>query len=235
MQMSKLLRWILLVFGAAIIVAIEILFRGDLEDKFLVMNIIVSLIVWGVLFAGIGFPWIDLDDKSQKRVGSLGLYWLFSSLYAFLAVVCMIVGTQLGLSFEIQLIVHLILLFILAAGLAMAWRASDKVKEVYEKETELLQGVVDIRQAFAVLKESTYDANGLPEEVVDRISKMCDEARFMSPSNNPEARAIESQIVSLTEAIGSAFFDYRMNEESIQQKLAKCERLLKSRKQIHSN
>ena len=85
--MSKLLRWILLVFGAAVIVTTEILFRGDLEDKFLVMNIIVSLIVWGVLFAGIGFPWIDLDDKSQKRVGSLGLYWLFSSLYAFLAVV----------------------------------------------------------------------------------------------------------------------------------------------------
>lgn len=103
------------------------------------------------------------------------------------------------------------------------------------KQKILLKNVDDFRKALAALKESTYDAKDLPEEIVDRISKLCDEARFLSPSNNPEAHEIESQIVSLADMIEVAFCDYSMNEASIQQKLSKCERLIISRKQIHSN
>lgn len=103
------------------------------------------------------------------------------------------------------------------------------------KQKIILKNVDDFRKALAALKESTFDAKSLPEEVVDRIGKMCDEARFMSPSNNPEALEIERQIITLTEAIESAFYDYHMNEVSVQNNLAKCERLLVSRKQIYSN
>ena len=107
--------------------------------------------------------------------------------------------------------------------------------EVYEKEQRERQGVTDVRSALAALKESTFYAKELPEEVVDRITKMCDEARFVSPSNNVEARRIEDEMVKLTQEISSAFFNYRMNEDAIQSKLARCERLLKNRKQLHSN
>lgn len=232
--MSNLLRWILFVFGAVIIVAGELLYRGNLGNDVLTMNIIVSLLVWGTVFAGIGLPWIDLSDKSQKRVGSLGMFWVFSSLYAVAAIVWMVVGAHLDLSFNLQLLGHCVLLFFFIMGMAMAKRSSEKVAEVYKKETVEKKGVVDIRKALAALKESTFTANGVPEDVVDRISKMCDEARFMAPSNNDEAHDMEAEIVSLTEGISSAFFNYKMNEASIQQKLSRCERLLKNRKQIHS-
>lgn len=233
--MSKTMRWVLLGFGAALIVAAELLFCGNLGNDVLTLDIIVSLIVWGVLFAGIGFPWIDLDDPAQKRVGSLGLFWYFSSLYALLAIVWMVVGAQFDLSFRIQLIVHLVLLFVLLMGLTIAGRSSEKVGEVYQKEQRERRGVTDVRSALAALKESTFDAKELPEEVADRINKMCDEARFVSPSNNPEAHRIEEEMVNLIHEISSAFFNYRMNEEAIQSKLARCERLLRNRKQIHSN
>lgn len=229
------MRWVLLVFGVGIIVAAELLFCGNLENNVLTLDIIVSLIVWGVLFAGIGFPWIDLNDPAQKRVGSLGLFWYFSSLYAFLAILWMVVGAQFDLSFRLQLIVHLVLLFVLIMGLAMTSRASEKVGEVYEKEQSERLGVTNVREALAALKESTFDAKDLPEEVVDRITKMCDEARFVSPSNNMEAHRIEDEMVGLIHEISSAFFNYQMNEEAIQSKLARCERLLRNRKQIHSN
>lgn len=103
-----------------------------------------------------------------------------------------------------------------------------------EEQKILLKNVDDIRKALATLNESAFDAKELPEEIVDRIGKMCNEARYMSPSDNPEALEIEHQIISLAEAIESAFCEYSMNEASIQQKLAKCERLLANRKQIHS-
>ena len=212
-----------------------LLFCGGLEDDVKTLDIIVSLIVWGVLFAGIGFPWIDLNDPAQKRVGSLGVFWYFSSLYALVAIIWMVVGAQLDLSFNLQLIVHLVLLFVLIMGLTMANRTSEKVGEVFEKEERERRGVTDIRSALAALKESTYDAKDLPEEVVDRITKMCDEARYVSPSNNMEAHRMEDEMVGLIHEISSAFFNYGMNEEMIQSKLARCERLLKNRKQIHSN
>ena len=233
--MSKIMRWVLLVFGAAIIVAAELLFCGGLEKDVLTMDIIVSLIVWGVLFAGIGFPWIDLNDPAQKKVGTLGIFWYFSSLYALLAIIWMVVGAQMELPFRLQLIVHLVLLFVLIMGLTLANRTSEKVGEVFEKEQRERSGVTDVRSALAALKESTFYAKELPEEVVDRITKMCDEARFVSPSNNVEAHRIEDEMVKLTQEISSAFFNYRMNEDAIQSKLARCERLLKNRKQLHSN
>lgn len=229
------MRWVLLVFGAAIIVAAVLLFCGGLENNVLSLDITVSLVVWGVLFAGIGFPWIDLNDPAQKRIGSLGIFWYFSSLYALVAIIWMVVGAQLDLSFRLQLIVHLVLLFVLIMGLTMASRTSEKVGEVYEKEQRERQGVTDVRSALAALKESTFGAKDLPEEVVDRITKLCDEARFVSPSNNVEAHRMEEEMVSLTHEISSAFFNYQMNEDAIQSKLARCERLLKNRKQLHSN
>lgn len=229
------MRWVLLVFGAAIIVAAILLFCDGMESNVLTLDIIVSLIAWGVLFAGIGFPWIDLNDPAQKRVGSLGLFWYFSSLYALVAVIWMVVGAQLDLSFSLQLIVHLVLLFVLIMGLTMAGRSAEKVGEVFEKEQRERLGVTEVRSALAALKESTFDAKDLPEEVVDRINKMCDEARFVSPSNNMEAHRMEAELVNLLHEVSSAFFNYRMNEEMIQSKLARCERLLKNRKQIHSN
>ena len=234
MIMSKLLRWVLLVFGTVIIVAAELLFRGNLSNDTLSMNIIVSLVAWGTLFAGIGFPWIDLNDKAQRRVGALGLFWFFSSLFALCSVIWMIVGAQLDLSFKLQLIVHLVLLFVLIMGLAMARKSSEKVCEIYKKEVEGKKGVTEIRQALASLKESIFTAKDIPDEIVDRISKMCEETRYVSPSNNEEAFSIENEIVKLAREMETAFFDYIMNEDSIKQKLSRCERLLINRKQIHS-
>ena len=233
--MTKIMRWVLLVFGAAIIVSAELLFCGNLENEVLTLDIVVSMIAWLVLFAGIGFPWIDLDDPAQKRVGSLGVFWYSSSFYVLLAIAWMVIGAQLDLPFKIQLIVHLVLLFGLAVGLTMALRSSEKVGEVYEKEERERRGVTDVRSALAALKESTFNAKNLPEEVVDRITKMCEEARFVSPSNNAEAHRIEDELVHLLPEISSAFFNYEMNAEAIQSKLARCERLLSNRKQIHSN
>jgi hypothetical protein len=104
------------------------------------LNIVVSTIIYGLFFIDILTTWINLGDKSQKKVGSLGLRWVFTWVYAILAIATMLVcNVAYDYSFSWQVIIHAILLFLLLFGIIGALTASDKVKEVYDKEEEIKQ------------------------------------------------------------------------------------------------
>jgi hypothetical protein len=133
--MRNVLSWLLLLFGEVIIITAFVLFRGNLTDPILVMNIVVSSVIYGLFFLNFRAPWIDLKDKSQQRVGALGISWFSVWLYAFLAIATMVVANIFYiLDFNIQLIIHCGLLFFLLLGLLLSQHAADQVKAVYDQE-----------------------------------------------------------------------------------------------------
>ena len=111
MDTKKILSYIALLGGEAIIIiAAFILFRGNLSDNILVLNIVVSSIIYGLFFVDILVPWINLGDKSQKKIGSLGVRWFFTWFYAITAIAVIILGNSVyEWRFSLQIIIHLIL------------------------------------------------------------------------------------------------------------------------------
>ena len=143
MNTKQILSWLLLLFGEAIIVAAFLLFRGGAADNVFVMNIIVTSIVYLLIFFGFRIPWDDTRDKSGRRIGALGISWFATGWYAIFAVAAMVCGKVFLLAFTIQLIIHCSLLFLLLLGLLLSRHAADKVREVHRQQKENPDGVGD--------------------------------------------------------------------------------------------
>jgi multisubunit Na+/H+ antiporter MnhC subunit len=236
MDTKKIFGWLLLLFGETLIVTAFILFRGNLAANILVLNIVVSSLVYFMFFAGYRVPWLNLQDKSKKQIGSLGISWKITWLYFFFAIAVMIVcNITLDLSFSTQLIMHGVLLFFLLLGVWLSSHASDKVQAVYEQETFSRNRIVEIKMAVTNLKDKMNDLSNLPESFINRINSLEENLRFISPSANQEAYNLEQQFITTINDIAFAVSNFSMNEEKIESNLKKVERIYQNRKQIYSN
>jgi hypothetical protein len=236
MNTKKIMSRLLLLFGEALIIIAFILLRGDLANNILVLNIVVSTLIYGLFFVDILVPWIDFGDKSQRRVGAMGVRWLTTWMYAIAAIAVMIIANvPYDLAFSTQLIIHGVLLFVLFLGLFAALHASDKVNQVYQIETANRNGVVEMKKAIVSLKDKINEVSDLPESFILRVNTLEENLRFISPTENSEAHELENSFVETIHALCFALSNYSINEQQIENDLKKCERVYQNRKQIYSN
>lgn len=235
MDTKKIISWLSLLLGETLIITTFILFRGNLTDNVLTLNIIVSTIIYGLFFVDILIPLADYSDKSSKAIGSIGVRWLATWLYGIVAVAAMIISNiSLNLIFSTQLIIHGILFFLLLLGFVAALHSSDKVNEVYVQETANGNGINEMKSAMQGLKYKMSNNSELPDYFLNRINELEKDLRFISPSNNQEANDLESSFIDTLNNISIEIYDFAMNEESIKKNLQKCEWIYQRRKNIYS-
>lgn len=234
MNAKTILQWAAFVVGEAILVAAFFLWRGDAQTSVFALNLTVSTVIYFMSFVDILFPWLKTGDKSHRIFGSLGIRWFATGLYSVLAIAAMIVaGVVFDWSFEVQLIIQSVLLFLLLLGFVAVANSSDKVAKVFEEQEALKSGVLKIKDAVSKLLEESI-ATGLPEDVVSQVSDLNDEIRYISPSNNPEAAELEAQLLSAVSKIRSEISNYRLNEKNISEDLSAAKRICKKRKSVYS-
>ncbi|MBP7152137.1 MAG: hypothetical protein KBA43_05680 [Paludibacteraceae bacterium] len=235
MDTKKILSFIALLGGEAIIIAAFILFRGSLATDILVLNVVVSSIIYGLFFLDIIVPWIDLNDKMGRKVGSLGVRWFFTWSYGITAIAVMLVGNlAYEWSFTLQIIIHCVLLFFLILGFVASLHSREKVQEVYQQETFNRNGINEMKMAMRGLKDKMIDSPNLPDYFIREINKLEDSLRFISPTENADAQGLEQQFISVINDIEFAISNFSMNEESIGRNLKKAVRIYQSRKNIYS-
>jgi len=236
MDIKKILSLLSLLFGIAIIITAFILFRGALSDNILILNMVVSVIVFGLFFIDIIVPWVDFNDKSHSKVGSLGLRWFMTWFYAIAAIVAMISANVVyDLSFSTQLIVHLILFFFLSLGMIGVLYSSSGVKQVFEQETKNRSGVDEMKNAMHKLKDAMNELSNLPVGFIKRINRLDENMRFISPSNNKGVIESERLFIKTVGEITFAIMDFSSNKERIESNLKKLESISQTRKNSYSN
>ena len=236
MNTKKIISWLLLLFGEAIIITAFILFRGTTPDNILILNMVVSSIIYGLFFVDILVPWVDFNDKSQRRIGSLGLRWFVNWFYAILTIAVMTVGNVVyELTFTTQLMIHLILLFFLTLGMLGVAFSSGKVKLVSEQETENRAGILEMKKAMQRLMDRLNEQHDIPEVITKRVNRIEENLRYLSPSNNQEASEAERSFVQIANDLTFAINDFSMNEERIESNLKKLESSYQKRKNNYSN
>ena len=232
MSTRTILSWLLLLFGEAIIIAAFVIFRGNTPDNILIMNIVVTSIIYVLFYFNFRAPWIDLKDKSQKQIGAIGISWFVAWSYAIVAVVVMLAANLVFPIFTTQLIIHCVLLFFLFMGILLVRHSADKVKEVYQQETAHRSGVIEMKNAMRDLKNKMVTMNELPYPFTQQINTLEENLRFISPSNNQEAYGLERSFVETVQEVSVALSDFSMNEERINGSLKKLERIYQNRKEV---
>lgn len=237
MKTRTILSIIALILGEAVIVGGFFLWRcEDTPDSIFALNIIVSSIVYALCFVDVLFPWINRRDSSGRQVGSLGLRWTVSTLYTLLAIAAMLLLNKVfGAIFLVQLIVHVILLFLLVLGFTAVLHSSDKVASVHAGQAVRRQGVTDMATAVAGLEEDLLDYPDVPQELMDMVRNMKDDIRYVSPSDNPEAGNLEQQFVDRIESVTGWIHDFDRNRAEVEKAVIAAGRILRRRKDMYSN
>lgn len=236
MNAKKIFSLFIALFGEALIILGFLHFGKNLQSEILTLNIVVSSIIYCLVFVDFIFPWVNLKDKAQKQIGSIGLRWFFTYLYIALAIAAMVIfNTVKPIHFTNQILIHGILFFVVLLGLFLAFSSSDKVREVYFEEKQNRDRIDEMKKATKELQLKLDAMNNIPPEIISRINELQENLRYLSPSNNNEALVLESKFVEEVNKLSNCFSDNPLNMEVVISNIKNCERTYKERKQVFSN
>lgn len=234
MKTKSALSVITFLAGLGILVACFFIWKGEAQNNIFALNLTVSVLIYGLLFVDLLTPWIDLADKPQKQVGSLGMRWVVTGLYTVLALGAMLVFRfAWPAEFDFQLIVHLALLFLLCLGFVMSFSMSDKVAEVHNAEQETRNGINRMKKAMVKVQDSLADQAGVPAGLAAQINELAESLRYISPSGNPDAAEYENEFVKLARDLESALAGSQRDMERVEMLTKKLSRTVQNRKNIY--
>lgn len=230
----KILSWLIILVGEALIIA-SFLLWGKYEQNVMILNIVAASVVYALFSFDFIFPWFNLKERSQKRIGSISVWWFAVTIYS-LAVLAVIFIWSASWPFTLQLIIHLALLLLLGLGLVASMGVADTVESVYIEQQTQRAGVEDMRRAARKLQTKVECcAEPVSPDHKGRVNELLDNLRYLSPANSDEAAELENEFVEIVSQLARCFEDYSLNQQTIESKLREAENIFKNRKNVFSN
>lgn len=237
METKKILSWIALLCGEAILIAA--FFIGSDEeghDAIFKLNLVISSLVYASIFADILIPWVNFGDKAQRTVGSLGIRWIITSLYAIAAIGVMLVcNIAIETSFAVQFIIHLVLLFMLFMGMIAMLHSTEKTAEVYAQEVQNTSCINKMKQITMRIDMAMAQREDIPAIYRERINEMKEDINYLVPCNTSESKEAEREIVQCLEHLLAAIDNYTQQNDYVDLYIKKTQTIFNIRKNIYSN
>ena len=236
MNAKRLFSLLLFIFGEALIIISFVHFGKNLQPEILALNIVVTSLIYCLSFLDIFVPWLDLKERPQRKIGSIGIRWFITTLYLLAAVGAMIIfNTRFPIPFISQLIIQGFLFFLLLTGLYLAFSSAEKVHEVYSEQQLVLDNIDEMKRTTKELQLKLDRMKDIPADVISKVNDLQDNIRFLSPCNNNRASELEKKFVEEMKQLSDCFSNTPLNFEKIQDNIKNCERTYKERKQVFSN
>ena len=230
----KILSWSVILAGEALIIAAFLLW-GKYEQNVMILNIVATSVVfalWGFDFL---FPWFDLKERSQKRIGSISVWWFAVTIYSIAALAVVFLWSSTW-PFSLLLIVHLALLLLLVLGLIASMGVADTVETVFVEQQAQRAGVDDMKRAARKLQTKVECCvEPISPDHKGRINELVENLRFVTPANVDEAVELEREFVEVVSRLALRFDEYSLNQQTIERELREAEGIYRTRKSIFSN
>lgn len=232
----KIISAVILLALEAIIISLA-LWAGehfDIPTNILVLDIVVLTIML-VLGGYESFqPLFAMVFKKLDEVASLGLRWMSLAFYMVCALVLIVLGIIIPISFFFQLIGQVFLLVILLGSYLMSSTTAGHIAKVAETENNVIAARQSMRTAVRQIKDELAIISQTPEYIKEAIDDMEEKLRYISPCGNPEAIAYEKQFADIAERVVIAMSNLEMNEEAIKKDLLRLQRLIENRKNTYN-
>jgi|LauGreDrversion4_2_1035121.scaffolds.fasta_scaffold64206_2 hypothetical protein len=236
MSERKKISLILILFGEALLIYCFLSFGKNLQQDILLLNIIVSSLVYFTWAIDFITPLVKFSDKTQKQIGSIGIRWFVTFFYSVVAIVLMIfLNTPKPFIFIHQVLIHGILFFTFLVGLLQASIASDKVKEVSHTEEDNRNRIEQIKNATKDLQIKIESLNNIPIEITNKINALQENLRYLSPSNTRESNILEIKFLEGIKILNNDLSVSPINIENLIANIKNVEGIYKLRKETSSN
>jgi len=236
MNVKKIFSLLLVIFGEVLLILSFLHFGRNIQTEILTLNIVVSSMIYFLLFIDIIVPWVNFKDKSHKSVGSIGLRWFFTFFYILVAIGIMVVfNTVKPIHFTTQTIIHGVLFFFLLLGFFLAFSSSDKVSEVYVEEKQNRDRIDEMKKSTKGVQLKIDQLKIVPAVIIDKVNDLQENLRFISPCNNRDASELEANFIEEMKTLHACFFDIPLNIDRINENIQNCNSKLKEIKQVYSS
>ena len=234
---KKSLLFSILIFAAGLllIVAAGILLHSliPLEtEKYIFMWNSIG-VVFILAFVPIFFEQLTVRNADRKVI-SLVVYYRGFVVYALLsAAIIVLLFKFLELKYAILLQVAVLILFAVYVG--VSYLVSGHVKNVAEAETAKTATVESLRaraQSLVILTDRLGDGDN---DIREMARKLSDDLRYLTPSNDQNARNLDDQISMMLDSLTSDSYFVRPNtqsRENVVRKLDALKTLFAQRKAI---
>ena len=232
------------VIGEALIIALNILFRGDLPDNVLALNIIVCTLALICSGWWLFVRWDRSEDRVETWVGTLGVNLWGFSIYSTLSIIAMFVmnlhatvdtfSDTYPVEFKYQLLVQGALFIFLVLTRFFSHTVAGQVEKVQTKEQALVSGLDEMKAATRRLQDTVFMCENMDPSLRSILDDIQLNLRYLSPVKSREAHEIENEFVSKVNALIPAFINYKMNEDSIAKQLGILKHLVDNRKKIYN-
>ena len=203
MKRSNAVFSLLFLLGIFLLFMIFLVFvPEDARSNVAWLNFSVFLVLYIGLFGRYTILFRPLADFADS-VPLISSYWISFGLYASLTVGGMICGWRIGLDFEKQLLIQIVLLFLFFLGLAAGYWVSERHSRasVEEKQTmsqiRLLQQTV--KELQVMLEAASDDFRGCRR----LCEALADDLNSMPGADSPRAVEVEKQIHAGLVELGS--------------------------------
>lgn len=219
--------------GEAIIASVFFYFIPDhvLPDNIRILDFVVCTVAYGIWCLRFLRPVIKGNDASQKQIGGLGIRWIATLFYSLAAVIVVLYSLYSGWngeltadSFNVYLIIQIVLFFVFLFGIVAAMKSEDMTKKVYEREETRKAGKQEVRQTVGYLLMVAEDSAGIPDEIKKRLRTLSEETRFITPSTTGAAVVADNDIINDCKILGPALSAYDINKSMIERYLSQLER-----------
>lgn len=222
LKLLVLLGWLVILFGFY-------LFAREWELNLIVLNLVVVSTVYALYFVDFFLPISDFREPSKERVGGLGVRWVTTIVYTIFAIGFMAVANYFHpLGFELQLFVQAALFVLMGFGLYASHLSNKKAAERFISRVELSQMLDEIGAKLASMEDYAALAKFHTPFVSAKLKELRENARYISPSNNPKAIELEGELMGELDELERRLRAHA-NEERVIDSLGRCAKVLDNR------
>lgn len=219
-----------LLLGYVVLVGAFIIWGGQVPKDVMILDVVMSCVIYTVFAETTFFPMLNLRHKSHKEVGMMGLHYSSIILFAIVSVIVMAVGITYRFSFFSQLIGQLIALFVLFVWRTATLHSGEKIEQIYKEEQTLIQNKDKLSLQMERLVDIMRTTANIDPLVAERIGVINEELRFISPSNQQQALILEEELIGKIRVMSIMFKDYEANKENIDMEVEQLGYILEKRK-----
>lgn len=225
---SKIISILFLLGGLGIIIAAYFLFLKDIqEEKLFYLNMVATCLVYAIAFLR-GTDLFGSVDKVAENSSGYGLKWYGVWIYAPLALGLIIFSIIFELGFNLCLIGHLALLFILLSFFFLGSVVKNNVNEVIGNIEARKSGLKEISAQIALLEMQSKLGKGPSYQ--EAIDKLKENVRFITASDDPIAVAYENKLIEKIRLIVSQLEHNSQSAEVINAEFDECMSIIELRK-----
>lgn len=227
-DLSIIISILFLLGGLGIIIAAYFLFLVDVqEENLFYLNMVVTCLIFAIVFLR-GTDIFGPVDRVAKSSSGYGLKWYGVWVYIPLALGLIIFSIIFGLGFNLCLIGHLSLLFVLLLFFFFGSLVKNNANEVIGDIGGRKTGLKEITDQIDLLEMQSKLSKGISCQ--EAIDKLRENVRFITASDRPAAVAFENKIIEKIRLISSQIEHNSQPAEVISAEFEECLSIIELRK-----